>query len=247
MRSVLIKNSELLVDKRDNFEYYDPEVKKIIKKIKKCKHEKLGKLAKLIYRYPTFYGLKYLNEGIWVVKGENVIDDRIQKLGEDDYISKSDASRFPKTILQENDIVMSVRGTIGKCAIVPKELENKAIINANMIRIVIDESKVNPKYIHSFLVSDLGQKILQRQSTKAVQSTITVPFIEDIDVPIPDNSTQNEVIKLSRKAYEFKKEKIKEANRIFDSSKKMIDKIIVKEGLTVDEKKLAKEIVSNKS
>jgi type I restriction enzyme S subunit len=35
----------------------------------------LGKICKEIYRYPTYYGITYVEEGIPEVRGELILDD----------------------------------------------------------------------------------------------------------------------------------------------------------------------------
>jgi type I restriction enzyme S subunit len=101
-----------------------------------------------IYRYPTFYNIKFLNEGIGVLKVENISEDGLinQKLSEINYISKETNDRFPKTILKENDLIMAVRGaTIGKIALVTKHFVGFNI-NPNLIKISVNQEKLEPKY-----------------------------------------------------------------------------------------------------
>lgn len=92
-----------------------------------------------IYRYPTFYNITFLNEGIGVLKVENISEDGLinKKLSEINYISKETNDRFSKTILNENDLIMAVRGaTIGKIALVTKHFVGFNI-NPNLINLTL--------------------------------------------------------------------------------------------------------------
>ena len=70
-----------------------------------------------IYQYPTYYNIKYVEQGgVPEVRGELIGNDG--ELSSDPseyrYISKDTSANFPRTILHEGDFVLSVRGTMGK-------------------------------------------------------------------------------------------------------------------------------------
>jgi len=61
------------------------------------------------------------------------------------FISEETSSKFPRTILKENDIVFTVRGTMGKIGIIPKKLEGSNI-TANLMRISPNRKIVSPEF-----------------------------------------------------------------------------------------------------
>ena len=108
----------------------------------------LGEICKEIYRYPTYYGIEYLDIGVPEVRGELITADGNIDLDRQKwrFISKTTASKFPRTNLEEGDLVMSVRGTIGKVGIVPRELCG-ANITANLIRMSPNKQRVYERYL----------------------------------------------------------------------------------------------------
>ena len=101
-----------------------------------------------LYRYPTYYDIKYENEGVPEIRGELIsgdgkIDTRLGKLR---YISSATAGRFPRTKVEEGDLVLSVRGTVGKMGIVPAELAG-ANITANLIRLAPNRRLMLPEFL----------------------------------------------------------------------------------------------------
>lgn len=229
----VLKRSQF-TSSRDDFGYYAPEVIQLISFLQsKAETYLLGDCLRTIYRYPTFYGLEYLTEGVPVVKGETIVDGELTNDGETDYISVDDAARFPKTILEEGDLVMSVRGTVGKVAVVPFEFAG-SIINANLIRMQPNRN-VNPYYLQVYLSSSIGQMLIERQTTKAIQSTITVPYIEAIPVWLPDENTQRSIAQAMQEAYKKRKQLLTAANDVVDNSKPEVERLLLGENFDQDE------------
>ena len=73
------------------------------------------RLFKILYRYPTYYNIDYVNSGIPEIRGEALNNGgTISNLKDQRYIAEATNALYPLTILKKNDIVMSVRGTMGK-------------------------------------------------------------------------------------------------------------------------------------
>ena len=105
---------------------------------------KLEDICDEIYRYPTYYNIKYVQQdGVPEVRGELIEDNG--ELSNDPsayrYISKETSLKFPRTILRQGDFVLSVRGTMGKIGFVSSRLEN-ANMTANLMRISPNRNKV---------------------------------------------------------------------------------------------------------
>jgi type I restriction enzyme, S subunit len=80
--------------------------------------------------------LEHVDDGIPEVRGELIkengsLEKNISKYR---FISEETSNRFVRTRLREGDFVLSVRGTIGKVAIIHKEIEG-ANMTANLVKI----------------------------------------------------------------------------------------------------------------
>ena len=102
----------------------------------------LESLTKLIYRYPSFYGMEKFDRGVPVIRGEHLGQDGRISTDWRDYwfVAPEYSAKHPKTILCLDDIVMSVRGTVGLFARVT-ENHVGAQISPNLIRIAPEPSK----------------------------------------------------------------------------------------------------------
>ena len=109
----------------------------------------IASLTKLIYRYPSFYGMEKFDKGVPVIRGEHIGQDGRISTNWADYwfVTPEYSAQFPKTILEADDIVMSVRGTVGIFARVA-ESHIGTQISPNLIRISPDPDKVYPPYFY---------------------------------------------------------------------------------------------------
>lgn len=146
----------------------------------------LGETLRELYRYPTYYGIQYVEGGVPEVRGELIGEDGVLEPRPElyRYISEETAARFPRVRLEPNDFVMSVRGTLGKVAMVPSHLQG-AVITANLIRIQFDESIVLPSWARHFLHSKAFQDRLDLQTSATTIKTVQAPVLRSILVERP--------------------------------------------------------------
>lgn len=153
-------------------------------------------LFRLVYRYPTYYGINYESTGIKEIRGEMLkgngkIDIENVPIR---YISKKTSDQYPLTQLKTGDIVMSVRGTMGKIGLVTTEVEGSNI-TANLLRLSPDTNKVESKYLALLMENTKFIDELENQSDKTTISTITVPRLLNIKISIPSLKEQQEIYK----------------------------------------------------
>jgi type I restriction enzyme S subunit len=143
---------------------------------------RLGEVSEEVYRYPTYYNIEYVEEGVPEIRGELIKENgKIETdLAKYRYISYETSKRFPRTILKEGDFVITVRGTMGKIAIVPKELEG-GNITANLIRISLDRNRCFPHF---------------NLSPQTTIKTIKAPVLKSINLPLPSLTEQQKITEI---------------------------------------------------
>jgi type I restriction enzyme S subunit len=187
---------ELLTKGIGHKEFKDTEIGRIPKEWEVVT---LGEVAVEVYRYPTYYDIKYVdaNKGIPEVRSELIKEngELEENLNKYRFISKETSQKFLRTILQEGDFVLSVRGTMGKVAIVPKFLEG-ANITANLMRISLDRSKCYSPFFKQVFLSDSFRKILNNLSSQTTIKTIQAPRLKSIKVPLPPFQEQQRIAEI---------------------------------------------------
>lgn len=151
---------------------------------------RVGSLFELIYRYPTYYGINYVESGVPEVRGELILDNGTLA-SSPRFISSETAARFPKVRLELNDIVMSVRGTIGKFATVSEDYVG-GVITANLLRLK-PRSAVRSDFLMHLLKSSFFQERLETACSQTTIRTIQMPAFCDILVPMAPEHEQTEL------------------------------------------------------
>ena len=139
-----------------------------------------------VYRYPTYFNISYVKKGVLEIRGELILisgklDSNISKYR---LISKQTSSEFPRTILHEGDIVLSVRGTMGKTAIITKQFENSNI-TANLIKISPNQKLGYSKFLFYIFTSKSFQDRLQALSSQTTIQTIQSNTLQTIQFFLP--------------------------------------------------------------
>lgn len=147
-----------------------------------------------VYRYPTFYGFKYVEKGVPVLKISNMT--KTGKLPAEshlyDHITEKINEKYPKTIVERGDLIMEVRGTyIGKTALVPSSLSGSNI-SPNTVRISLNRKKILPSYFwHYTFTSGFKNQIKKiTRYWKYKFGTVRADRLKKIMIPTPSLEVQ---------------------------------------------------------
>ena len=155
---------------------------------------RLGDLCEVITKgtTPTTLGFNYIEEGIRFIKIENISQDN--QLLNDGYsfISSECNEALSRSILQENDIVFSIAGALGRCAIVKKEF---LPANTNQALAIIRlKDKRLTKYIWLLLSSENIKGQIVSLKTGVAQYNLSLKQISELKVPLPPLERQMEIV-----------------------------------------------------
>jgi type I restriction enzyme S subunit len=182
----------------------------------------LGIICKVIYRYPTFYGLEHLGTGVPVIRVGHIGDDGTISNDWNTYwfVSEEVSGNFPRTVVEVGDIIMSVRGSIGKFGIIDSKLRN-AQISPNCLRISLYQNYVSPRFLLFYFKSFFGQgKIKELISSTTVQ-TIKADLITKILIPLPPFLEQEKTVEEIERRFSV----IYQMERTFEQSLSQADRL----------------------
>ncbi|MDB9511377.1 restriction endonuclease subunit S [Kamptonema animale CS-326] len=135
------------------------------------------------------------------VKPFFVMDDENVNVPESDY------ERLSKYKLKENDLLISVVGTLGNVSIVTKEII-PAIFSCKST-VVRSKSVIFSKYLLAYLNSDIGKKLLVRKARGAIQTGLNLDDLKTALVYLPNLSFQEliaHILDLSKSSIDQSKE-----------------------------------------
>ena len=160
----------------------------------------------------------YQETGIPLVRITNISKEGYMNYDDIIYISEELGNSLKRTQVSSGDIVISQRGSLGQCAVVDDTFE-KMNISANIIAIKnIQESSA--MFIRDYLLSTLGQTLLERNVSGQVQPKITTQDIADILIPIGCDETY--LSKAITTAYGLYRDKIKQSDDLLSGMSKYL-------------------------
>jgi type I restriction enzyme S subunit len=148
-----------------------------------------------VYRYPTFYGMEHLDSGVPVIRGEHIKGDGAisHDWGNYWFVSPEVSSKFPRTVTEVGDIIMSVRGSVGKIGIVD-ELLKGAQVSPNCIRIALFKEQCLPLLVFHYLRSVSAQVLINTLINATTIQTIKAGLFTQIYVPLPPLPEQQRIV-----------------------------------------------------
>ena len=143
--------------------------------------------------------------GVRYLYGRNIKDGIVNYDPNTDssYITEDNYQKFTRIHLKENDILLTIVGTIGKTALYKQEYIGKAGIPRHIAKIRLkDDCVVSPEYIVAFFLSKLGKWQLYNITTGNIQPLLSIGNIEKLDIPIIKKKLHDEITKKERKFVE---------------------------------------------
>jgi type I restriction enzyme S subunit len=179
----------------------------------------LGKICSEIYRYPTFYGFKYAESGVPVVRIANILFSGGMNSDLEKYvfIKKEISQKFPRTIIEYNDILMAVRGdgsTVKRIGIVDTPKLIGANMSPNLIRIKANQNILSPHYLFHLMTSEMGQKLLEKYVSRTAKKTITGENIKQISIPLPPLALQQQFARVVEEVERIREQQVASGKEI---------------------------------
>ncbi|OUC13589.1 MAG: hypothetical protein B0A82_16615 [Alkalinema sp. CACIAM 70d] len=140
---------------------------------------------------PTSLGLSFTDEGILFVKVESLREGRINK----DlcaFIDEDAHQVLERSQLQENDILFSIAGTLGRVAIVQKE---DLPANTNQALAIIRLAKsINPEYISLALSSRVIEESIRQGGRGVGLRNLNLQQVSEFTIPLPPLNEQKRIV-----------------------------------------------------
>lgn len=142
---------------------------------------------------PTTYGFPYQKTGINFIKVENIIDGWIDQKTIHEFISQDANDYLKRSQLEENDILFSIAGTIGRTTIIRK-IDLPANTNQAVAIIRCPWKHLNPKYVRLILDSPILFNSFSRKSRGVGIYNLSLSDIKELIIPIPPLNEQKRIV-----------------------------------------------------
>ena len=143
-------------------------------------YKTLGSLVDRKIGYGIVQPGRNILHGVPVIKVNNLIAGLHSK-GELDVTTKENDEKYSRTRLEGGELIVSVVGTVGKTAIVPKSFRGCNLVRA-VAMIDIKENWLS-EWVKYYIDSPAGQAYIEQNLNTTVQATLNIKTL--VDMPIP--------------------------------------------------------------
>ena len=101
---------------------------------------------------------------------------------------------FPKIsryIVNKNDLILSIVGTVGSVSIIDEKLDN-ASLTENCVKIT-NLKNIDSEYLYYFLISDIGQFEIVKGIVGSTQPKLPIYNINNLDISLPSLQEQKSI------------------------------------------------------
>ena len=152
------------------------------------------KLGDLVHR-KIGYGIVQpgasVDVGVPVIKVNNIISG----LSNIELLEKTTTdidARYARTRLVGGELVISLVGSVGKTAIVPKTFAGCNLVRATGLIDIKDE--ILAKWVKYYIDSPQGQAYINSNVNTTVQVTLNIKSLSDMPIPLPDHAIREKIV-----------------------------------------------------
>jgi len=217
-------NEELKFDISLKYRYI---FNKYIKNPSKNEWIELGKIVEVKggKRLPKGQNITEEDTGFKYVRVDDLSWSGVFDLENIKYISEENHKKIKNYISKENDILLTIVGaTVGKCGLVPLELDGENITENFARLIILDKEKYFPKYINYCLQSKTSVYQIDEYKGRGSQGKLALFRIKKIKIPNIKPELQQKIVD----EIKAKLDKQEEIKKLIEIERNKIDEIIEK-------------------
>ena len=144
---------------------------------------------------PTTLGKPFATSGINFIKAESILNNHSIDSCKLAYIDDETNYMLKRSIINANDIVFTIAGTLGRFALV-----DESILPANTNQAVAiirpDHTKISSTYLYSFFIGNWHNEYYSKRVQQAVQANLSLTTIKSLPIALLDKKTMNQYDKL---------------------------------------------------
>ena len=144
----------------------------------------------------------YVDEGVPVIRGVNLPDDR--QFNDDGFVfvSAEKADALAANNAGPGDVVFTQRGTLGQVGLIPPDSRfPRYLISQSQMKLTVDAAKVNAKYVFYYFRHPTTVQNIKNHAITSGVPHINLGILRDFDIPLPPLPTQNRIVE-SLSAYD---------------------------------------------
>lgn len=203
-------------------EYYQLKYEEIEKQFDNYRRIKLSELV----NYPISSGITpkaggddYTDEirGIPFVRAVDLQDGQVSVINFNYIKPEIHNGILKRTQLKNGDVLFSIAGTVGRCAVFKHDFE--ANINQAVAILRFDEDVINRFYLMVLFNSPVGKSFVEKYSRQGLQTNLNLTEVGDLSIPIIEHSKQQQIAKWVEESFALKQQ----ASQLLEAAKRAVE------------------------
>ncbi len=140
----------------------------------------------------------FVPAGVPVIRGVNLTKEPFNEDGFV-FVTEEKADELRAANAFPNDLIFTHRGTLGQVGIIPLKAKFKRyVVSQSQMKCVCNNEILNPMFAFYYFLSELGQKIILKHSTKSGVPHIVQPLtsLRRFPIPLPRIEEQDKIVKI---------------------------------------------------
>ncbi len=147
---------------------------------------------------PTSVNLSFAESGVPFLRAQNIRGGRVDLATGSMYISEATHRALARSAIQGGDVLISIAGTIGRCAVVEPDAPE---MNCNQaVGIIRPLQTVCPRYLMHWLHSEQAKHQISAAQVTGTITNLSLTEISDLQVPLPPIEGQRRIAAILDKA-----------------------------------------------
>lgn len=204
-----------VMERRLDPHFYRPEFKTLGETLKKSNYKTLGNIidfANETWNQKDFFDTEFPYIEISEI---DIITGEVRNIT---YYGKDEAPSRAKMIVRYNDIIVSTtRPSRGAIALIDKAKDGFIASTGFAILRDLKTKEIDRNYLFYSLRTNLLLNQMLQRSSGGNYPAITTDELKEVIVPLPTLEIQNRIVSIMQSAYEQKKQKEQEADKLLNS------------------------------
>ncbi len=169
-------------------------------------------------------------------KGKNLLDNNIKfayirvadfqdngtiNLQNIKFINENTYNVLKNYKIYDDNLYISIAGTIGKSGIIPKEL-NGAILTENAVKLEYIQNNISNKFMYFFTLSNIFKTQIQTSTKIVAQPKLAITRLKQIQIPLPPLKEQERIVGILDESFA----KIDESIKILEQDLLNLDELM---------------------